>query len=272
MSEILRDIDAEIELQNALDRGDRVWVIGDVHGHADALENLITELDPNPGDRIVLMGDLIDRGPDSRMVIRIAKERADTFVIRGNHEDWALNGIEDHGGKTWAPSLDWMMAGGKQCLDSYSNSEGELNSDDWSQDLKWMMTMPHCLVLDRWVLVHAGLEPGIPLDEQKPRQVMWIRDEFHSSTVPVDPRRAVVFGHSITHVILGEEIGEISTSKTNLEDGRPLWFGIETGACDSKSGWLTAMDLGSGELVQAKDDGEIRRPQPAFKQMSHSQT
>ena len=73
MAEVLRDIDAETELQNALNRGDRVWVIGDVHGHSDALENLITELDPNPGDRIVLMGDLIDRGPDSRMVIRIAK-------------------------------------------------------------------------------------------------------------------------------------------------------------------------------------------------------
>ena len=272
MAEILRDIDAETELQNVLDRGGRVWVIGDVHGHADALENLISELDPNPGDRIVLMGDLIDRGPDSRMVIRIAKERADTFVIRGNHEDWALNGIEDQGGKTWVPSLDWMMAGGKQCLDSYTNSEGELNSDDWSQDLKWMMTIPHCLILDRWVLVHAGLEPGVPLENQEPRQLMWIRDEFHSATKPIDPRRAVVFGHSITHVVLGKTAGDIATSETALEDGRPLWFGIDTGACDSKSGWLTAMDLGSGELVQAKDDGESRRLEAAFKQISHSRT
>ena len=272
MAEILRDIDAETELQNALDRGDRVWVIGDVHGHADALENLITELDPNPGDRIVLMGDLIDRGPDSRMVIRIAKERADTFVIRGNHEDWALNGIQGHDFKTWEASEDWLMAGGKQCLDSYRNADDDLNTEEWRSDLKWMAKMPHCLILDDWILVHAGLEPGIPLDEQKPRQIMWIRDEFHSSTVPVDPHRAVVFGHSITHVVLGKTAGEIATSETNLEDGRPLWFGIDTGACDSKSGWLTAMDLGSGELVQAKDDGARRRLEPAFKQMSHSRT
>ena len=272
MAEVLRDIDTEAELQNALNRGDRVWVIGDVHGHSDALENLITELDPNPGDRIVLMGDLIDRGPDSRMVIRIAKERADTFVIRGNHEDWALNGFEQNGAKTWAPSLDWLMAGGKQCLDSYSNSDSELNTEDWSRDLEWMMSMPHCLILDDWVLVHAGLEPSVPLESQTPRQMMWIRDEFHDATEPVDPNRSVVFGHSITHVVLGKEIGEVATSYTKLEDGRPLWFGIDTGACDSKSGWLTAMDLGSGELVQAKDDGESRRLASILKQMSRSQT
>ncbi len=272
MAEILRNIDAEIELQSALNRGDRVWVIGDVHGHSDALENLITEIDPNPGDRIVLMGDLIDRGPDSRMVIRIAKERADTFVIRGNHEDWALNGIANNGTKTWAPSLDWLMAGGKQCLDSYNDSEGELNREDWGRDLKWMMTLPHFLLLDDWVLVHAGLEPGVELDEQQPRQLMWIRDDFHSASKPVDPLRAVVFGHSITHVVLGQKIGDIATSKDNLEDGRPLWFGIDTGACDSDSGWLTAMDLGTGDVVQAKDGGETRRFSVAFKQKSRSQT
>jgi len=267
MNQILRDIDAEIELQSALDRGDRVWVIGDVHGHSDALENLITEIDPNPGDRIVLMGDLIDRGPDSRMVIRIAQERADTFVIRGNHEDWALNEIDQNQSKTWTANLDWLIAGGKQCLDSYSNADGELNLENWNHDLEWMMSMPHCLLLDDWILVHAGLEPGVELESQDPKQLMWIRDEFHAATEPVDPRRSVVFGHSITHVVLGKRIGEIAKSKSTLKDGRPLWFGIDTGACDSDSGWLTAMDLGTGEIVQAKDDGETRLMGPIFKQM-----
>ena len=267
MAEILRDIDVEIELQSALNRGDRVWVIGDVHGHSDALENLITEIDPNPGDRIVLMGDLIDRGPDSRMVIRIAKERADTFVIRGNHEDWALNEIDGHNFETWTPSLDWLMVGGKQCLDSYRDGDGELNVEHWGLDLSWMSTMPHCLLLDEWILVHAGLEPGVALEAQEPKQLMWIRGEFHAATEPVDPNRAVVFGHSITHVVLGQEVGDIAKSKATLKDGRPLWFGIDTGACDSDSGWLTAMDLSTGELVQAKDDGDARRMGPAFKQM-----
>ncbi len=265
MAEIIRDSDAEIELQNALDRGDRVWVIGDVHGHSDALENLITEISPNPGDRIVLLGDLIDRGPDSRMVIRIAKERGDTFVVRGNHEYWALLGFEGESEISWAPNLDWLVSGGKQCLDSYSNSDNELNQEDWVRDLLWMAKMPHMLVLDDWILVHAGLDPEKSLEEQEEKELLWIREVFHNAKKPVDPRRAVVSGHSITHTVLGQSIGEIGRSEYRLEDGRALWFGIDTGACDSASGWLTAMDLSTGELVQANDAGDARRKDPAFK-------
>ena len=74
-----------------------------------------------------------------------------------------------------------------------------MNQDEWIRDLIWMTKLPHYLVLDDWVLVHAGLEPGKSLDEQNERQLLWIRDEFHSSKKPVDLKRAVVFGHSITH-------------------------------------------------------------------------
>ena len=69
MSGIVRNIDAEIELQNALDRGDRVWVIGDVHGHSDALENLIAEINPNPGDRMLLSFSVIFRSPSCRALV-----------------------------------------------------------------------------------------------------------------------------------------------------------------------------------------------------------
>ena len=264
MAQIIRDKDAEIELQNALNRGDSVWAIGDVHGHSDALENLITEIDPNPGDRIVLLGDLIDRGPDARMVIRIAQQRGDTFAIKGNHEDMALTGFKGKKKLSWVPPLDWLYNGGKQCLDSYRNEEGELNEDDWVQDLIWMAQRPHMILLDEWVLVHAGIDPKIPLDEQDANTLMWIRDEFHDAKKPVDEYRCVVFGHSITHVVLGQRIGDIGRSEFNLEDGRPLWLGIDTGACDSLSGWLTAVDLNSGEIVQANDNGDSRRPGLAF--------
>ena len=138
MTEIIREKETEIELQNALNRGGHVWVIGDVHGHSDALENLISEIDPNPGDRIVLLGDLIDRGPDARMVIRIARQRADTFVLKGNHEEMALEGFSGEGELAWSPPLNWLVNGGKQCLDSYRNGDGELIQEEWIRDLVWM--------------------------------------------------------------------------------------------------------------------------------------
>tara|TARA_B110000438_G_scaffold189182_1_gene180796 strand:- start:5370 stop:6248 length:879 start_codon:yes stop_codon:yes gene_type:complete len=267
MNEINREINTEIELQNTLDRNGKVWVIGDVHGHADALENLITEIDPNPGDRIVLLGDLIDRGPDARMVLRIARERGDTFALMGNHEEMALKGFSGDNHLSWAPPLDWLFNGGKQCLDSYRNGDGELNQDEWIRDLVWMATRPHMILLDDWILVHAGIDPAEALENQTSETLLWIREKFHSAKKPLDPRRTVVFGHSITHRVLGQSIGDIGRCEFSLEDKRPFWLGIDTGACDSTSGWLTAIDLNTGEIVQANDGGDSRRPGSAFKRM-----
>ena len=264
MDEIIRDTAVEIELQNALNRGHSVWVIGDVHGHADALENLLSEIDPNPGDRLVFLGDLIDRGPDSRMVIRIARGRSGAFVLRGNHEEMPRDGFKGERQKKWSPPLPWLTSGGKQCLDSYRNKAGELNDVEFTDDLRWMLKLPHIFVLDEWILVHAGIDPTLTLDEQTPAACLWIRSAFHRATRPVDPDRAVVFGHSMTHVHLKRKPGELANSPIQLEDGRPLWLGIETGVCDSDSGWLTGLDLSTGRLIQAKDDGTTRKKSAAF--------
>ena len=265
MSDVIRDRDAEAELQNALDRGNRVWVIGDVHGHSDALENLLTEIDSDPGDRIVLLGDLIDRGPDARMVIRIAKERGDTFALKGNHEDMALKGLKGKEKISWEIPMDWLFNGGKQCLDSYRNSDGDLTQEEWIRDLLWMAKLPHILVLDEWILAHAGVNPHNSIEEQTAEELLWIREVMHSADKSIDPHHCIVFGHSITHTVLGQRIGDLGTSEYRLDDGRPFWIGIDTGACDSTSGWLTAMDLGSGDIIQAKDDGTTRKRQNAFK-------
>ncbi len=263
MAQLIRDNDAEVELQNTLDRGDSVWVIGDVHGHSDALENLIAEIDTNPGDRIVLLGDLIDRGPGAKTVIRTARQRGGTFALQGNHEEMALEGFNDKQ-KIWSSPPKWLLNGGKECLDSYRNDEGELNEDDWVSDLIWLSNQPHMIILDEWILVHAGIDPNIPLEEQEANTVVWIKDEFHDAKKPLDERKSVVFGHCITHVVFGKSIGEIARSKFDLDDGRPLWMGIDTGACDSASGWLTAIDLNSGKIVQANDNGDSKKPGLAF--------
>ncbi|MDP6906901.1 MAG: metallophosphoesterase family protein [Candidatus Thalassarchaeaceae archaeon] len=265
MTEPIRNYETEFELEKAIERGDKVWVIGDVHGHSDALENLISEIDPNPGDRIVFLGDLIDRGPDSRMVIRIARKRADSFVLRGNHEQMTMAGFGERKNTSWAPPLDWLFNGGKQCLDSYRNADGELNTEDWIEDVLWMAQLPHLFVLEKWILVHAGLDPKFSLEEQKAHSCLWIRKEFHDSKKPIESEKTVVFGHSITHRELGQRPGELGLSEARLSDGRPLWVGIDTGACDPVSGWLTGLDLTSGDIIQANDQGDTRRQESLFK-------
>ena len=93
MTKVERDSDAEMALQDTLDNGGKVWVIGDVHGHADALENLLSEIELGNQDCVIFLGDLIDRGPDSQMVVRIARTMPNAFTIMGNHEQMALDGL-----------------------------------------------------------------------------------------------------------------------------------------------------------------------------------
>ena len=80
----------EEKLQETLDDGNKVWVIGDVHGHHEALEDLIQIIEPSESDHIVILGDLIDRGPDSFQVIRMVRTNNNIHSIKGNHEAMML--------------------------------------------------------------------------------------------------------------------------------------------------------------------------------------
>ena len=69
----MRDIEIEMKLQKSLNEGNNVWVIGDVHGFNLTLRELVAKLEINTGDYVVLLGDLIDRGPNSYDVIQFVK-------------------------------------------------------------------------------------------------------------------------------------------------------------------------------------------------------
>ena len=81
-----RDEGIEADLQTTLKQGGNVWVIGDVHGFNDTLRQLVASLELTIDDRVVLLGDLIDRGPDSFDVVRFAREDPRIHCIKGNHE------------------------------------------------------------------------------------------------------------------------------------------------------------------------------------------
>ena len=89
-----RNRQIEAELQRTLDEGGNVWAIGDVHGYADTLLALLDSLNLSSRDRVVLLGDLVDRGPSSCEVIRIARENPQIFSVLGNHEEMMLNSFD----------------------------------------------------------------------------------------------------------------------------------------------------------------------------------
>ena len=256
-----RNRQIEAELQRTLDEGGNVWAIGDVHGYADTLLALLDSLDLSSRDRVVLLGDLVDRGPRSCEVIRIAREDPQIFSVLGNHEEMMLNSFDVDNIETMtAQQTNWFYVGGRATnqsyIDEFTNSQGQIDDFDLrmrvGKDLAWLDSLPHHIVLDDFRLVHAGYSPWDgDLDLQSTDTLMWIRSEFHNSITPVDEDRTVVFGHS-TVIGFGLKQTEIWKSETELQNSRPAAIGIDSCCYGGKDPQLTAFNLQTGDFVKQR--------------------
>lgn len=220
--------------------GERVYAVGDVHGRLDCLEAVLAKIDADETARgpapthIVLLGDLIDRGPDSRGVVerarRLAAERP-TTILAGNHEELLLRAAK--GDRTALATFD--RAGGRETLLSYGVEAADY--DDCAladlpaliaravpaDHLAFLAGLDDWLVKGDYLFVHAGVRPGVPLDQQDPNDLRWIREPFLSHKGRYGSM--VIHGHTITAE----------------PDIRPNRIGIDTGAF--ASGVLTAIGL-----------------------------
>ena len=256
-----RNRQIEVELQRTLDEGGNVWAVGDVHGHADTLLALLDSLNLSSRDRVVLLGDLVDRGPRSCEVIRIARENPQIFSVLGNHEEMMLNSFDVDNIETMtAQQTNWFYVGGRATnqsyIDEFTNSQGDIDDFDLrmrvGKDLAWLDSLPHHIVLDDFRLVHAGYSPWDgDLDLQSTDTLMWIRGEFHNSITPVDEKRTVVFGHS-TVLGFGLKQTEIWKSEAELENSRPAAIGIDSCCYGGKDPQLTAFNLQTGDFVKQR--------------------
>lgn len=255
----------EMQLQTALDDGANVWVIGDIHGFYQSFISLIDELNLGENDRVVLLGDLIDRGPNSYGVVHTARTNEQIFCVKGNHEammaeNFSLEGLQD-------PNIDllvWIKNGGDTTVRSYLNAFNNVLTQPDHQAMKkqikddneWIETLPLHIVLKEWRLVHAGYKPNLPLDEQTEDEYLWIRKEFHEVLEPVDHQRTVVFGHTPTASLPGhgeQSWGKVWRSEVCLNNARPAAIGLDTCLYHAKQGMpavLTAFNLQDGRVVQ----------------------
>ena len=254
----MRDIDLENNLQSRLDNGRSVWVIGDVHGHIRTLESLVGQLDPDERDAIVMLGDLIDRGPKSAHVVRYVRVTEGVFSIRGNHEQMMIEGFDESSffKERSVESRVWYHNGGMATEVSYIS----LNGGDGagraaaSSDVGWMTGLATEVVLDRWRLVHAGYDQNLGVEDQDEGMHMNARRQFYTSKHPVDPMRTILFGHTPTFKHLHGDhtkAGEVWRSEVKLEDGRPMAIGMDTCLYHDLDlpRTLSAFNLKTGEVV-----------------------
>lgn len=226
--------------------GMRIYAIGDIHGRNDLLQQLLALIDADDVERgpadtqIIFLGDLMDRGPDSSGVVETAialrhSGRKVRFLM-GNHEEVFVNACRKRDNKV---TRFFLRIGGEATVLSYPITRAEyitLDMDQLSNRLTTLVPEEHLdfidgfedqIIIGDYAFVHAGIRPGVPMSEQKPSDLRWIREEFVDQRG--DLEKIVVYGHTI--------YGDVEERGSRI--------GIDTGAY--ASGKLTAVALEGGE-------------------------
>jgi serine/threonine protein phosphatase 1 len=236
----------------ALPEGTRAYALGDIHGRADLFTALIAGVEADDAARgpatttMILLGDLVDRGPDSAGVIQLARDwqaRRAVRILMGNHEEMFLEALESE-----EVLRHFLRYGGRETLLSYpidaeAYTRAELAETRQlalaaipPEDLEFIRSFEDQVRLGDYLFVHAGIRPGVPLEDQRTADLRWIRETFLSHSESFGP--VVVHGHTIF-------------AEPEVRANR---IGIDTGAYTS--GRLTALGLEgtSRWTIEARDE------------------
>ena len=226
-------------------RGWRAYVVGDVHGRLDLLDRILSKIHRDVERRrrrkilLVFVGDLIDRGPNSAQVL----ERLRTYrrhgirpvFLLGNHEEVLLRILK---GDSELISK-WRLFGGSETLQSYGVDPASLTGLSGDQALaavrnavpvnhvEFLESFDDSLRFGDFLFVHAGIRPGVEVEQQRQTDLRWIREPFLFDES--DHGFVVVHGHTITPRV----------------DVRSNRIGIDTGAY--RTGVLTALAIDDSE-------------------------
>ncbi len=215
----------------------RTLALGDIHGCLTALTTVLDAASLTNDDRLITLGDYVDRGPDSRGVIDWLIERKSTvgnlIALRGNHDMMMLAARECQG------VADWLSVGGRETLASY----GEPIRVENVPAEHWQFLEADCrdyFELDDCFFVHGNVDPQLPLEEQSPLVLHW--EKCHDPQ-PHISGKTMICGH------------------TAQKSGLPLNMGhaicLDTWVYDP-AGWLTCLNVDSGEYWQANERGQTR--------------
>jgi diadenosine tetraphosphatase ApaH/serine/threonine PP2A family protein phosphatase len=219
-------------------------IIGDIHGCIEEFNELLNKLNYNPiDDRVILLGDLIDRGPDSVAVVKRAQE-LNLECVMGNHEHKFLKWYKSHGSRG----------------DVYDKKG--YYSDFSETDINYIFKMPNYIKIDNIIIAHAGLKPGVPIEHQTKDDLLYLRytdkdKKFislkkihkigkeaagaHFWTEFWQGPESVIYGHNVS-----------SQEFPLIEEVAPgvVCYGLDTGCCFG--GNLSCLIIETKEIIQVK--------------------
>lgn len=213
--------------------GTIVYAVGDLHGCRNLLEQMIEMIraDREMSDArrcvVIYVGDYIDRGPDSKGVIDLLLsnplgDEVESVFLRGNHEDMITMMLDEPDSDDIA--WKWEMNGGEETVHSYGGYEfSKLRETMPDSHLEFINGLELYHIEGSYLFVHAGIQPGVPLEQQTKHDLTWIRYPFLES----EENHGLFVVHGHTPVDEPEE--------------RPNRLCIDTGAF--RSGVLTAVVL-----------------------------
>ncbi len=232
--------------------GERVYAVGDIHGRIDLFDSLIDAIEKDDATRapavttVILLGDLIDRGPDSAAVVARAQEWSQhrpIEFIKGNHEEMLVASMADR-----EVLRGFLKYGGRETILSYGIDRQTLREADFAElqrmmaeaipqrDIDFLDGFKKFIRKGDYLFVHAGIRPERPIEDQQGKDCRWIREPFLS--------HAGDFGAVVVH---GHTIAQEPQVRSNR-------IGIDTGAF--MHGTLTAIGIEGADrwFIQARAD------------------
>lgn len=218
----------------------RTLAIGDIHGCSTALRTLAKLVGFTPEDRLITLGDYVDKGPDVPGVLEWLCRRADRdprslIALRGNHDQMMLDARQDA-----AAFSDWWYSNGDTTLDAYP-PPATGNPLDAVPPRHWRFLESTVLYHDTpgFFYVHGNANHQLPLDQQSVESLLW--DKFYDPTPHVSGK-TMIAGHT------SQKTGEV------LDLGHAVC--IDTWACGQ--GWLTCLEPATGRMWHADQAGKTR--------------
>ena len=244
----------------------KVVAIGDIHGNAIALKKLLDRfLHLWKWDQIVFMGDYIDEGKNSYQVIEEIiclqkKYPGRVICLKGNHEQWMLKALEDPQSTSWLIGMNGMSTIASYSLDLYNEFKTILEDlgavifrekeAGWrlpfqkffheimpEDHLHFFCGLQNYYSLQDVIFVHAGVKPGISIENQEESDLLWITEEFYKN---YNGEKYIIFGHSNTKRLRKDGEYQPFLGKNKI-------IGIDTGC--RRKGFLTAYLWPDGDFL-----------------------